>query len=134
MKNLFFAMLAITLTGVACSKKVDTPEDDVVGKWQWTMSVGGFSGHDTIRPPANTSVFLLLDSEGEYKKISNGQSSAEGEYSVVGINSVFDNEEESAIRFDNSVGSEKIIGWDSGKLILVDNHTGAYATIYTRVH
>ncbi|NCI46196.1 hypothetical protein [Sediminibacterium soli] len=133
MKKLVFAMLVITFVGTACSKDADKP-NDVVGKWQWTMSVGGMTGKDTLRPPANTTVYLFLNANGSYQKTSNGQQSAEGYYSIVSVKSIFSGQMQSSIKFDNSVGDERLIGWDNGRLILTDNHTEPYAAIYTRVN
>lgn len=132
MKKYLAASTILAMLFVACTKNTDYPSD-ISGTWQWVRSVGGMTGRDTILPPANTTIGLVLK-DGKYERTNNGQVASQGTYTIESIVSVFSAEKQAAIRFDNAVGMEQVIGWDNGQLVLIDNHTEPYGRVYKRVN
>lgn len=132
MKKWMMALMGISLMGVSCTKDSEQVKD-ITGKWQWKMSVGGFTGNDTLRPSTGTAVYLLLKSDGTYQRRTNDGVTGEGSYAVTEATSIFTNSTQKAIRFDNNSANEKLIQWNGNQLILLDNHVEPYGAEYTRV-
>jgi hypothetical protein len=132
MKKWMIVLTSVSLIAVACTKDSEQAKD-ITGKWQWEMSVGGFTGNDTLRPSAGTAVYLWLKNDGTYQRSANDEVTGEGSYAVTEVTSIFTNTTQKAIRFDNNSSNEKLIQWNGNQLILLDNHVEPYGVGYTRV-
>ncbi|HVW13632.1 MAG TPA: hypothetical protein VHB54_07425 [Mucilaginibacter sp.] len=101
-KILLFILGAAAFT--ACKKDKVTPAANVTGKWELHKTYGGFiQPPDSVYQQGNGNI-LLFNSDGTYKRYTNGTLSAQGVYSIRENNLVFDNDTPgSTITINNSV-------------------------------
>ncbi|MEO5684291.1 MAG: hypothetical protein ABIQ88_16740 [Chitinophagaceae bacterium] len=116
----------VLLTGIitisfACSKPAENGSV-LVGKWQWTNSVGEFAGNDVLQPASNGMVSLMLKEDSTYAIEINNQPAEQGKYAL------FICQNKTIIRFDKTIVAgrlylqyeQSIPEADKGKLRLYD--------------
>src|SRR3954466_6504405 len=100
-KNFFTVFIALNIFLSYSQKTTSFVDKSIIGNWQWINSIGGFTGHDTIKPEPNATVILILNPDHTYKRTSNGKIIAQGTYDIINVESIFDKSKQQAIRFDN---------------------------------
>ena len=135
MRKISFVIFILLEVFLSCSKKTTSfVGKSIVGNWQWINSVGGFTGHDTLKPNLDTSVILILAPDHTYKRTLNGQITAQGSYDLISVESIYGKSKREAIRFDNFATNDGlIINLDEPNLTLSDNHVEPYTHFYKRL-
>jgi hypothetical protein len=136
MKNIYsFTLFFLVATIASCSKEnILTLDKSIVGKWQFLDSIGGLTGNDTIKPPANTTIILALNSDKTYNRTVNGQIIVQGTYDIINVQSIFSASPQPAIRFDNLTSNDGlIINLHEPNLSLDENHVEPFEQFYKRV-
>jgi hypothetical protein len=135
MKRFFLTALIVVNIFISYSQKTTSlVNKSIVGEWQWINSVGGFTGHDTLKPGPNTNVLLIFNPDQTYKRTLNEKITEHGSYEIINVESIFDKSNQQAIRFSDSTAHQPlIINLDEPNLTLSDNHVEAYVHFYKRV-
>lgn len=129
MKNLLFTTLVILLA-TSC-KKSHSDINSLVGKWELTGSIDGFSGakKDLATGIGNTFIFT----DNEYEKREDGKLVRAGNYSIKSFQSMITKKAEKQILFDgiqNEVRNYFTVKGDT--LILSVDAYDASSSIYVK--
>ncbi len=131
--SVIFAFLLIT-GFLACQKESKPADSDSLsGKWKFNYSVGGFTGNDTIWPPPDTILVLILNANNTYSSTSNGVTLQQGQYTVFTDTTFYGPTPQLLIRFDDDVSITLIVSHNEPFLVLSDPHTEPYGRVFTRV-
>ena len=133
-------MLAVLtlLTSATCKKNDHNPkfQHQLIGKWKYTGTTGGFAGKNEPADPSAVNV-IEFKKEGKYVRYVNNEPDVQGTYLLIKIKSIYTGKDENAIRFDPIAGSPKIgvIATIQGdKLILADNFHDGYTNGYAKLN
>lgn len=96
-----YCFIIIALLAVSCKKERSSPNsDNIVGRWQLTSYGGGFDGK-TYYPTANELTIITFNADETYLKTVNGNTTANGKYSLGQVLSIYSGKNDNALKFDN---------------------------------
>jgi hypothetical protein len=130
--------LTFLILSIGCSKNNHSCDParmgTMTGKWKLTVSTGGFAGQ-TIYPPIGSDYTLTLNSDSTYQRHINGLNDT-GTFTIIPKNSdpASNSIPGPAIVFSKnpSLPVTYYLGMDS--LVLSDNISDGYTSVYRRVH
>ncbi|GAB3922769.1 hypothetical protein GCM10028827_08270 [Mucilaginibacter myungsuensis] len=116
---------------MTCRKgEVTEPVSRFTGKWLFIHSVGGISGKDTVKPTGKWLYIFQKDSI--FHRTNNDTLKFSGTYQVRSEQSIFTGQPAPVLRFNYNQQGGLIINLIGDTLILSDNHTEAYSSLYIR--
>lgn len=140
MRSLIF-LSCLLLTVAGC--KSEEPAHPIVGKWQWTESIGGFTGGMTVRPQPSERLILQFTNNGTFSLSLNDTVGVSGTYRLAAIRSIYKGADAPGIYLENVVYKKPYIfpGFqyqmvlmlvNQSKLELADNANDGYGCSLTR--
>jgi hypothetical protein len=81
MQRSFLILSCCILVLLSCKKRADAPF--IFRQWTWENSVGGFTGRDTLRPPAGGIITLTINLNRTYTTQLNGQVISQGSFQLL---------------------------------------------------
>lgn len=125
------------ITLAACKKQSETAsfEKQLIGKWRYTGQSGGFNYQYY---PADPSVKTVLEFQRNkiFVTTENNQTTDEGPYDIIRVNSIYTGKEDHAIRFHvttDSPESGEIVAIRKDTLNIGDNSYDGFTKSYVRV-
>lgn len=127
--------LAAIFAVASCTKITEPANEFVTERWQWVSSSGGIAGV-TIFPAENQVRILEIRNNMQYRVSENGQTSAEGTYTLVTVRDITTNRDTTAVVFyDASLKPSlpQVIGNREGNLVLAENVVDGFTHVYKAV-
>lgn len=104
---------------------------NVVGKWLFVSSRGGFTGKDVILPGPGTTSYLVLNADLGYQVMQNGKVQKEGKYATALQQSYVYGTVRQTIRYDNE-SQFQTYTVNSDSLLVSDDQVEGYTTLYLK--
>lgn len=142
MKPLIF-LFCLSLILPGC--KSNEPSHPIVGKWQWTESIGGFTGQMTVRPKPDERLIFQFTNNGTFSLSLNDTAGISGTYRLAAIRSIYKGADAPGIYLENVVYRKPyvfpgfqnqmvLMSLSRDKLELADNANDGYGCTLTRTN
>lgn len=140
MKKIFYFFI-LTLTIISCNADDDKQitNSDLVGKWKWTNTDGGynFNIHETPETAGKT-IHLTLMKNYSFSIIENGTPIANGTYKLSNEESIYTREMERFIEFSDMnqepvFATQGIITIDKNELYISDNNYDGIGSKFVKI-
>lgn len=106
----------------------------LTGEWVFIKAVGGLTGKHIILPPADSRTTLIFSNRTKFKINVNGNTTVQGNYKLIKVNSIFTAKEDNTINFVSSSREDiKLISIQNDSLWLTENHVEPYGSLYIRM-
>ncbi|MDJ1473473.1 hypothetical protein [Xanthocytophaga flava] len=133
MKHLLF--VAILLAFTQCSTNSVSPVEkysstNLVGRWVWVKSTGGFAGTTYTPESTNTTMELEFTSDSHKRVYKNGQLISDLTYHIVQDTSMYTGKPGPLIEYDQE-GQRVSYDFEKGDLILADECYDCFVSRYT---
>lgn len=122
----------ITVILLGCSEKVDLSQPDLIGKWKWIQTTGGFAGVNITPETEGFTRTLVFSEDGHYKFIKNDSVTEEGTYEIIKKKNTIAGEA-FVISYSGGRLLEEIIVQQNDTLNLQQNVIDGFRNKYTRV-
>ncbi len=132
-RSLFIVSFLILILLVSCSDDKLTP-NDLIGKWNWESSSGGFAG--TTFTPENTGDHITIEftSDSVFRKYLNDSLVMESTFSVQSSESIYDHNPTQMLVFDTGYMRQSFRFASPNELVLLDEAYDGFISHYIRIN